>query len=118
MKSMRIILMALVAFSPGLVLADNAVNVKYAGNAVGKQVCRAIVRDDVKKLQKVLQSYRNTLIYAYSFHDMASRALAGSFTCNDMELRDFSDSVGAEQVLGYLTTAHGRVEEQVVVVGK
>jgi hypothetical protein len=118
MKSMRIIVMALVAFSPGLVLADNAVKFKYAGDPVGKQVCRAIVRDDVKQFQKVLRSYRKTLVYRYSFNDPAGRALAGSFTCNDMELREFSYSVGAEQVLGYLTPAHGRVEEHVVVVGK
>jgi len=35
-----------------------------------------------------------------------------------MELREFSHKVGAQQVLGYLTTETGIVEEQVVATGK
>jgi hypothetical protein len=118
MKFKRMFLMALVAFSSGFALADNSVNYRFSGDSVGRQICRAIVHDDVGKLQQVLRLHRQSLVFAYTFSDLASHSIAGSFKCNDMELRDFSNKVGAQQILGYLNTESGRVEEQVVSTNK
>jgi len=50
MKLMKHFLTAIIAFSSTLCLAENVVRYKFSGNLVGKQVCRAIVNDDVKDL--------------------------------------------------------------------
>jgi hypothetical protein len=118
MKFTMTSLVLFIAFSSELSLADNSVNYRYTGNSVGKQVCRAIVQDDVKKLEKVLRNHRQTLVYAYTFNDLASHSIAGSFKCNDVALLEFSQRVGAKEVLGYLSTGKGIVTEQVVSIGK
>jgi hypothetical protein len=108
----------MIAFSSSFCLAENSAKYRYSGNTVGKQVCRAIVNDDVKALRRALHSYRQTLLYAYSFNDLAGRAITGSFTCNDMALREFSYDVGSRQALDFLNRGAGVVEEQVVFTEK
>jgi hypothetical protein len=118
MKLLKFVLIALIAFSSSFCLAENSANYRYAGNTIGKEVCRAIVNDDVNALRRALHSYRQTLVYAYSFNNPASRALAGGFTCNDMDLQDFSNSVGAQRTFGFLSVDAGHVGNQVVSVEK
>ena len=115
----KMALIALIAFSSGFALADNSVNYRFSGDSLGRQVCRAIVHDDVAKLQQVLRFHKQTLVYRYSFNDTASSsAITRSFKCNDMALQDFSYRVGAQQVLGFLTAGKGVVMEQVVSTEK
>jgi hypothetical protein len=118
MKHLKFALLAIIASSSSFCLAENSANYRYAGSTTSKEVCRAIVNDDVKGLQRALRLHRQTLVYAYSFRDLASRAIAGSFTCNGLELRDFSYNVGSQKALGFLSTGSGVVEEQVVFTGK
>jgi hypothetical protein len=118
MKLKAIVPIALIAFSPGFSLADDSVNYRFSGDSLGRQVCRAIIRDDVAKLQQVLRFHRQTLAYRYSFNDTTSQAIAGSFKCNDMRLQDFSKTVGAQQIAGFLATGNKVVSEQVVYSGK
>jgi hypothetical protein len=99
-------------------LAENAFNYRYTGDSVGRQVCRSIVRDDVSRLSKVLKFHRKRLGHAVYTKGLTSQAIAGSFKCNDLALQEFSYDVGAQNVLGYLTTGSGTVEEQVVSTGK
>gem|GEM_PF-3725574 len=44
MKSKRIVLMALIAFSSGFAVADNSVHYRYAGSSVGKQEALDVTR--------------------------------------------------------------------------
>jgi hypothetical protein len=118
MRFVKYFLVAVIAFSSTFCFAGNPANYRYSGNNMGKQVCRAIVNDDVKSLRRALHSYRQTLVFGYSFDNPSGRALAGSFTCNNMELRQFSQAIGAREALGFLNTGTGFVEEQIVSSGK
>ena len=118
MKFKMTSLLLFIAFSSAFSLAENPVNYRYTGDSVGRQVCRSIVRDDVNKLKKVLKFHRQRLGHAVYTSGLASQAIVGSFKCNALALQDFSYEVGSQNVLRYLTTDRGTVEEQVVSTGK
>jgi len=113
----RVVSLAVVlaAGSPGLAMAadnDGVTEVTYVGHTSAKGVCRAVVENDVKGLQRQLAMHRWTLPFAYQY-SLRSRGVAGNFTCNDMELLDFADSVGAREVSSYLASGDSAPRQQV-----
>jgi hypothetical protein len=118
MKFKMMSLVVYIAFSSAFSVAENSVNYRYTGDSVGRQICRSIVRDDVNKLKKVLKLHRQKLGHAVYTKGLASQAIVGSFKCNALALQDFSYEIGSQNVLGYLTTGRGTVEEQVVSTEK
>ncbi len=117
MKISKVVILAVTMCLPGLALAAEPANFKYAGNALAKQVCKAVVRDDVDRLKQVLRSYQNTLAYGYTY-DLGGREIARDFTCNNMDLQEFSYHVGAHRVSGYFANDTGVPKEQVAVAAK
>jgi hypothetical protein len=117
MKIKRIVLISVMAGLPGLALADEATNVRFAGSSQGKQVCKAVVQDDVKMLKRALRSYQSSLVFRYA-HDNSGRDVARDFTCNNMDLWTFAGSMGAQRVAGYIAGDAGADEAQLAVAGK
>ena len=86
---------------------------KYFGPSTARDVCRAVVKNDAERLQKLLAFQRKSMAFGYQV-EPTGRRIAGSFTCNNMELLDFAESIGANGVSSYLAT--GRVTRQTEVV--
>jgi hypothetical protein len=112
MKIKRIVLMSVMVCLPGMALADGATNVRFVGNSTGKQVCKAVAQDDVKKLRRALRSYQGTLTHAYT-QDRDGRDVARDFNCNNMDLQAFADSIGSQKVAGYIAGDAGADKTQV-----
>jgi hypothetical protein len=117
MKILRFGLMALTILLPEVALPDSSFNFRFSGDSFARQVCNAVVHDDVEKLLRLLRSHRLTLAYGYSFNE-TDRAITGSFKCNDMDLQKFSEGIGANEISGYLERGSEAVNQQVVSSGK
>ena len=79
----------------------------YTGNAMAREVCRAVVTDDPDKLHRLLRATKMNTVYGYTF-DTVSPEISGSYFCNDMDLHEFSQNIGAENVYGYLVSGGNR----------
>ena len=115
MKIQQLVFSVIAASLPGLSMAaggGEVKNVKYVGDNSARGVCRAIVEDDAEKLQHQLGMQRRKMTYGYQY-SLLSREVAGSITCNDMDLLDFSASVGARDVSSYLATGESEPRPQV-----
>ena len=115
MKIQQLVFTAIAAGLPGLAMASgggDVTQVKYVGDNSAKGVCRAIVEDDAEQLQHQLGMQKREMTYGYQY-TLLSNEVAGSFTCNDMELLDFSASVGARDVSSYLATGESKSRPQV-----
>jgi len=117
MKTSAWVLVVLVACLPRLAAAEDMANVRYAGNSLGKQVCRAVVEDDVRKLQQALRAYRNSLASGY-LQSEGPRGVAQDFTCNGLALQAFSFSIGARKVSAYFAADAGRPIEQLAATAE
>lgn len=117
MKISGMVLVVSVACLPGLAAADELATVGYSGNGLGRQVCKAVVQDDIAKLKRVLRSYQNTLAYGYT-QSRDRREVARDFTCNGMGLEAFSDSIGARNVSGYFAGDSTMAKEQLAATAE
>jgi hypothetical protein len=100
MKHRILVSLALVACAPALVVAEQSADVHYSGDRLATQVCRAVVDDDVARLRMLLRSYRQSLTHGYMFQ-VDKDGIARDFSCNNLNLQQFSDQVGAQKVSGY-----------------
>jgi len=109
--------MALVACVSQVAFADQSGNVNYSGNAIAKRVCKAVVQDDVDKLRVLLRSYKQSVAFGYRFGPSA-RGLSRDFTCNDMDLEQFSYRIGAQKVSGYFAGEAEAAQSQLASTGE
>jgi hypothetical protein len=130
MKSMNVMLIVLMANFPGIALADGAAspgyvggsparqsgNFRYVGNNLAKQICKAVMNDDVSQLKRVLHDYQQSLSHRYMF-DLAGRELSRDFTCNDMDVDEFSRRVGASKVASFISGTGQTPDTHVAVTG-
>lgn len=77
--------------------------ISYHGPSKAVGVCRAIANDNPDRLRHQLSLQRRRMTWGYQY-GLLSEEVAGSFTCNEMELIDFAASIGAEDVTRYLAT--------------
>ena len=104
---------ALIVFLPAVATGDSFLsdaNVKYVGDADAIRVCKAVVDDNSSDLKLLLSKHRNDLLYGYSFK-LVSRAVSGSFTCDDLGLMDFAYEIGSAGIVGYLQGGTVTIEE-------
>lgn len=115
MKTINIILVAFLVALPLPALAESFLSdrsVKYIGEPEAKGVCRAVVEDDLLDLDRRLSRYKNRLTFGYS-HRTIDRAIYASFTCNEKDILNFADEIGANTVSGYLRGGKVTVEEYI-----
>ncbi len=84
----------------------------YSGNKLAAQICRAVVNDDVGRLRMLLRSYRQTVPHGYMFQ-LDNEGVAQDFTCNNLDLQQFSNQVGAQRVSSFFSGDSGGVQSQV-----
>ena len=98
-----ILLLVGVVFASLSLGSDGAGNAerKYIGPSSAIGVCEAVIENDADRLRHELNAQRRRMLFGYS-HRLRSHEIAGSFTCNDMELLDFSVSIGADDITRYL----------------
>jgi hypothetical protein len=115
---------------PGIALADGTAspgyvggsparqsgNIRYVGSNLAKQICKAVMNDDVSRLKLVLRDYKQSLSHSYTF-DPAGRELSRDFTCNDMDVDEFSRHVGASKVASFISGTGQIPDTQVAVTG-
>jgi len=112
------ILFGIVAMLPASLMAEEFLadaEVTYRGERAATQFCQAVVGDNVEQLEKLLRQFSRDALYRYRF-DEKSDAIVRSVTCNDLELVEFADAIGARDVSRYLTEYTVVVEE--VVLGE
>lgn len=117
MKINRILLFSVMVSLPGLALAEGAENFRYSGNSQARQICKAVVQDDVKVLRRTLRSYQTSLVSHYS-KETSGREVARDFTCNGMDLQVFAERVGARQVVGFIAGDAGTDKTQLAAAGE
>jgi hypothetical protein len=117
MKIRKLVVPALLACAPALVSAEQAGEVRVAGERTASQVCKAVMTDDVTKLRMLLRSYRQTLSYGYMF-SANHGDLAQDFTCNSQDLRHFSSQIGAQKVSAYFSRDDVAEQSQLAAAGK
>ena len=100
MKTRKLVLIVSSVLLPQMALADNVGNYKYDGDSTARQICKAIVLDDAKKLKRLLHSYRSSRVNSYH---VSTREMSQDFSCNEMDLDQFSYYMGAQKVSSYLT---------------
>ena len=91
-------------------------DVKYRGDLTARQICRAVVDDDVQGLEFGLKQIRRDALASYMFNER-SDAIVRSVSCNGMELLTFADEIGARSISNYLGEGTVTIEE-VVVTGQ
>lgn len=116
MKIRLLVSLALVACVPALAFAEQSSATRYEGNELGVQICRAVVNDDVAKLRMLLRSYRQTVSYGYMFK-LDKSGVAKDFTCNNMNLEQFSLHVGAQKVAAHFAGDTGAEQSQLAASG-
>lgn len=84
--------------------------VKYQGAGAAVSVCKSVVADDPERLRQLLHQHRSAMVASYRY-DLNSPAVAGSYTCNDMELAAFADEVGADDIASFLNKGYVEMEE-------
>ena len=115
MKINKFFLIAMIALTPLSLMAKGTMLDKkfsFVGDRDAKQVCKAIVNDDAKKLHHLLRARKSALLFGYRF-SIHSRAVSGSYSCNDLALLPFSDQVEALTVSNYLRRGTVKMEELV-----
>lgn len=113
------LLIGVIALLPASAMAESFLSesdVTYRGDLAARQLCRAVVNDDVKNLEFGLRQIRRNALASYLF-DEKSDAIVRSVTCNGMELLTFADEIGARSVSNYLGEGTVTIEE-VVVTGQ
>lgn len=121
MKIRNILLLSIVAVLPTSLSADSFLSengvkyrVKQMGPSSAARVCTAVVRDEPDTLDKIFRQDLRNNIYRYSFN-VHSRAIQGSYTCNDLALLPFADQIGAIKVSSYLRNPRGKVTMEELV---
>lgn len=112
MNIIKIFLVPIVILASSTALAQStlsAKSVKYAGQSLAKQACRAVVSDDPVRLRRVLKDYRSSVAFSYTMK-LNGNAIAGSFTCNGLALAPFSEQIGAQFVGNFLRTGEVSIE--------
>lgn len=111
MKLNKLVIASLMTCLPALSQAENPVNYRVVGSGLAVQVCRAIVKDDVEGLLVALRSYGQTVVHRYG-RNLPS-GVSKDFTCNNMELSEFADSIGAQKVSSFFVDKAVDSHEQV-----
>ena len=106
------LIIAVLLLSPKLVQADTAYMVKGDGQA--KAVCKAVLTDDVAKLDKTLKSYQKQSKIVAFYARRSDPLMTEDFLCNDMSLAEFSVKVDAIKVARYLQDS-GQGEPRIYV---
>lgn len=117
MNSIQFTILAALVSLPAWSLAGEAGDFRYTGNNLARQVCKAVVDDDVPKLRLALRTYKQSLAHSYTF-DLDGRDLARDFTCNGMDVQEFSQQVGALTVAGFLNGTSQPSDAQVAASGR
>ena len=91
--------------------------IRIKGDLSAIQVCRAILDNDVAKLHLLLRDEKLTVVYGYQ-QDLTSDGVARNFTCNDMDLAEFSYKVGADLVSNYLSTGQEVTSKMISYTGQ
>lgn len=120
MNIQRTVLTIIALFVAGRALADapvGAEEIRIKGDLSAIQVCRAIVDNDVEKLHMLLRDEKMTVAYGYR-QDFSSDGVARNFTCNDMDLAEFSYKIGADLVSSYLSNGQEVTSKMISYTGR
>lgn len=94
------LIIAFLLLAPKLVQADTSYLVK--GESQAKAVCKAVLADDVQRLDRTLKSYQKQSNIVAFYARKSDTLWAEDFECNDMSLAEFSVKVEAINVARYL----------------
>ena len=66
------------------------------------RVCRSIVKNDSKALDKLLLHHQSNSAVHTSYFRKGAMPITRDFSCNNSSLLSFADEVGAENIVNYL----------------